>query len=249
MALSATAVSVGKAAAATQMQAGTSAASVTPAVRQIPRPTPLISVPASSGAEATAGAGEGLPCKRVWILGHSYVHWAALRAAARAGGLQLGLLSRRMGIRWLEKRGMMWSDLPTQVAEARRRWGRPHVIVLHLGGNDVGTMPMGDLASIMLADIRWLVAQFPGVKIVWSQIISRNVWRHMSSRKAGFRVKRKLIRDVGKAVLAAGGKVITHDNIRINSPGLFRRDEVHLSDTGTDLFLHNIRRSLASLCV
>lgn len=47
----------------------------------------------------------------MWIIGHSYVHWAGVRAEVRPAGRQLSFDREVAQVRWLGRRGMVWSRL------------------------------------------------------------------------------------------------------------------------------------------
>ena len=73
----------------------------------------------------------------VWILGHSYVFWGAKRAEARPEGRQLGFPREEARIHRLGVPGMLWSRMDRP----------PDVLILHVGGNDLGLRSMLDLTK------------------------------------------------------------------------------------------------------
>ncbi|XP_053568695.1 POU domain, class 4, transcription factor 1-like [Bombina bombina] len=193
---------------------------------------------------AASGAGLRAPPCRAWLVGHSYVHWAAIHALNRPGGQQLGFRPDAVSIRWLGKRGMLWSDLPGRLEEAFLRWGRPSLIVLHLGGNDVGSLPVLELVKIIQSDVRWLKVRFPGVRVAWSNVIALLQWRHVRVHRSAYRIRKKLNRDVGRLIVEEGGFVIRHDNILGDCKRLYRPDGVHLTEEGLELFFANLAGAL-----
>ncbi|XP_053561250.1 uncharacterized protein LOC128652340 [Bombina bombina] len=182
---------------------------------------------------------------RVWIVGHSFIHWAAIRALTRVGGQNLGFPASKASIRWLGFKGLCWPQLPNVLTDAHRRWGKPHIILIHLGGNDMGAIPSLELTKIIQSDLGWLRAWMPGVIIGWSNVIARRQWRYMGSSGAAYRVRKKLNRDVGAAVTGNQGFVVRHDAITADKRELYRPDGVHLSDVGLDLFLGDLSKTLA----
>ncbi|XP_053565634.1 translation initiation factor IF-2-like [Bombina bombina] len=181
---------------------------------------------------------------RAWIVGHSFVHWAAIRAASQPGGQQLGFSFSRVVVRWLGRRGLCWADLPGLLQSAMRRWEKPHVLIIHLGGNDLGSIPGRDLSAVIQSDLRTFKAWLPGVRMGWSNIIPRLTWRHMANHRAAFQVRKKLNRDVRKLMCELGGFVVEHKFITAADRSLYRGDGVHLTDHGMDLFIEDIRQSL-----
>ncbi|XP_053553236.1 uncharacterized protein LOC128644733 [Bombina bombina] len=149
------------------------------------RPDPSASGPESQD-NAVAVPGPVSGAKRIWIVGHSYVHWASIRSSALPGGQNLGFPFTLDSIRWLGERGMCWPALPSRIPEALVRWGKPHVIILHIGGNDLGAIPILELIKIMQADIAWIRARIPNVLVGWSNIVPRLEWHHMSSHSAAY---------------------------------------------------------------
>ncbi|XP_030050945.1 vomeronasal type-2 receptor 116-like [Microcaecilia unicolor] len=49
--------------------------------------------------------------RRIWICGHSFVHWARRRAAVRPNGENLGFPRGQVAVTWLGLRGMRWAQL------------------------------------------------------------------------------------------------------------------------------------------
>ncbi|XP_063810639.1 uncharacterized protein LOC135037597 isoform X1 [Pseudophryne corroboree] len=116
--------------------------------------------------------------KQVWIMGHSFIHWAEERAAARPYGRDLGLPQVNWAVRWFGVRGMRWSQLRKAVLRAEATAGQaPEVVVLHLGGNDLGKVKSLDIIRWMREDLEWLRERWSQVHILWSSIIPRLAWR------------------------------------------------------------------------
>ncbi|XP_072010634.1 uncharacterized protein [Engystomops pustulosus] len=71
----------------------------------------LHATPAAAGAAARSGSD---PCL-LWIAGHSFVHWGALRADVRPAGRQLGFAASEVQVRWIGQRGLLWSRLLPEI--------------------------------------------------------------------------------------------------------------------------------------
>ncbi|XP_053547616.1 uncharacterized protein LOC128639499 isoform X2 [Bombina bombina] len=220
---------------------------VTEGVTSLAPQTTLAAAASAAEATNTSSAGNGVrkASTRVWIVGHSFIHWAAIRALTRVGGQNLGFPASKASIRWLGFKGLCWPQLPNVLTDAHRRWGKPHIILIHLGGNDMGAIPSLELTKIIQSDLGWLRAWMPGVIIGWSNVIARRQWRYMGSSGAAYRVRKKLNRDVGAAVTGNQGFVVRHDAITADKRELYRPDGVHLSDVGLDLFLGDLSKALA----
>lgn len=117
-----------------------------------------------------------VPCL-AWILGHSFVFRGAMRAEARPNGRQLGFDREEVVVRWLGKRGMKWSDVMPEFNRFARLDRPPDVLVLHVGGNDLGVRPFRELIRDVKFDLLRLWALYPRVVTVWSDIVPRKVWR------------------------------------------------------------------------
>nr|XP_033796710.1 elastin-like [Geotrypetes seraphini] len=197
-----------------------------------------------SGVSAgVPGASTTAPSSRsysMWIVGHSFIHWASERAGIRPGGRHLGLGHMGLRVSWWGQRGMRWSQLLVLLTDLRSRTSHPDILLIHLGGNDVDAWTGKDLVNRIKDDLRVVWDWFPGVLIVWSDIVPR------PSRIASRRWTRglaKLNRQVGKWVVGHGGWQILHDWVDVNCFGLFHTDGVHLSDVGWDLLLDDFASS------
>ncbi|OCT76450.1 hypothetical protein XELAEV_18031651mg [Xenopus laevis] len=75
-----------------------------------------------------------------------------------------------------------------KVISLARAEGKPDVLVLHAGGNDMGAMSQQDLVHAMKQDVDKIRSLFGGVVIVWSEMIGGIVVRHKSleSRLPGY---------------------------------------------------------------
>nr|XP_033793469.1 uncharacterized PE-PGRS family protein PE_PGRS10-like [Geotrypetes seraphini] len=188
-----------------------------------------ISVPVTDSS--TAGAGR---CKSVWIIGHSFVHWAGERSRLRPGGRHLGLGHLGVRVSWWGQRGMRWYQLLPFLASLRDSPRRPDVLIIHLGGNDVDSLSARQLVNVIKDDLRVLFAWFPGTRVLWSDVIPR--LRCLSSRR-WTRGLAKFNRQVGKWVESQGGTQLLHGWVDVGCGGLYHTDRVHLSDIGCDLLL------------
>nr|XP_033771137.1 uncharacterized protein LOC117346024 [Geotrypetes seraphini] len=170
----------------------------------------------------------------LWIVGHSFTHWEAERAAIRPGGRHLGLSHQGLHVSWWGQRGMRWSQLLLLLERLRSRPRHPDLLLLHLGGNDVDACSGKDLVNLIKDDLRVVLDWFPGVLLIWSDIVPRP--RCLASRR-WTRGLSKLNRQVGKWVVSQGGMQLLHEWVDVSCAGLFHMDGVHLSAVGWDLLL------------
>ncbi|KAM4031870.1 uncharacterized protein ACNLHF_019241 [Anomaloglossus baeobatrachus] len=190
------------------------------------------------------GAAEVLgPCL-VWILGHSYVYWGALRADVRHDGRQLGVSVTEARVKWLGIRGMTWGRVRPEVAYYSRMDRDPDVLILHVGGNDLGIRSARELKRDIKLDLLHLWRAFPGIVIVWSDIIARTQWCFGRSVDRINRARSKLNRAIGRFVARNGGLVVRHRELEESTEQYLRGDGVHLTDVGLDLWMLGLRDGL-----
>lgn len=116
------------------------------------------------------------PCL-IWILGHSYVCWGARRAAVRPKGRQLEFSRQEACVQWLGFPGMLWSRVVSEVHLFARMDKPPNVLILHVGGNDLGVRSMLDITRDIKFDLLRLRMSYPDMIIVWSDMVARTSWR------------------------------------------------------------------------
>ncbi|XP_038620735.1 tumor susceptibility gene 101 protein isoform X2 [Tachyglossus aculeatus] len=174
--------------------------------------------------------------KQVWICGHSYVFWAEKRALKRSFGPQLGIRVEDAKLHWLGKSGMMWDQLIPTLIQSRRRLPDPDVLVVHLGGNDLGATRLLDIIIRMKKDFGFIKQMFKHVVPVWSNIIPRKAWNQEKPQKVMDKCRKKVNGEVGSFLKLLGGCVVKHESLVPESPGLFHLDGVLLSESGTDVF-------------
>lgn len=77
--------------------------------------------------------------------------WATHWAKRMPVGSQLGL-SEWAEMEWISQRSLQWPD-PLPFLFEKRHGAVPHVLLLHLGGNDIGLMKYKALLIQVLADL------------------------------------------------------------------------------------------------
>ncbi|XP_029473251.1 uncharacterized protein LOC115099651 [Rhinatrema bivittatum] len=182
----------------------------------------------------------------VWVTGHSFIHWAAIRAEHRPYGLNLGLDVHNWTIRWLSHRGMKWDNLMPFLQTCVLENGLPKVLLIHLGGNDVGEGSCKELLLKIKKDFSRLLNVLPGTRLGWSDIILRLKFVEWTLWRTGVK---KLNKQIGKWLEGQGGFWVTHEWAWEVIPGYFRSDGIHLSDVGIDLFNNTIQESLERIIV
>lgn len=179
------------------------------------------------------------------ICGHSYVFWAAHRAGRSAFGTQLGL-GRWADITWMGRQEMQWSGLLPLLFE-EYKGPVPQVLMIHLGGNDLGLVKGKALVLQVTDDLHLISQRWPGVVIVWSAMIPRRAWGGASNVCAMDRARRGANREIRRVLQEGLGLYVPHPKIRMRyakSLHLYRDDGVHLSEEGTDIFLSDLQQGL-----
>ncbi|CAN2390856.1 hypothetical protein PRIEUP_LOCUS893, partial [Pristimantis euphronides] len=180
----------------------------------------------------------------VWILGHSYVYWGAQLADRRREGRQLGIGKEIARVRWIGVRGMRWGRILGEVQMFVSLDGKPDIIVLHAGGNDIGKRPCRELARDIKYDILRLWKLYPGMVMVWSEIVKRKKWRNARSMEKLDEARIKMNRLVSAFVVRNGGIAIRHRELEAASANYWRHDGVHLTEVGLAFWLLDIQQGV-----
>lgn len=177
----------------------------------------------------------------MWIAGHSFVYWGARRAKVRPAGLQLGFPPEEVQVRWIGVRGALWRQLLPDLQFRARLDRPPDVLVIHSGGNDLGSRSTRDILRDVKLDCLRLLSSFPGVILVWSDIVARLTWRGARSVPGLNRARAKLNRSISRFVARIGGLVIRHRELELPDPELIKDDKTHLNPIGTDIWTLGIK--------
>ncbi|XP_061545241.1 uncharacterized protein si:dkeyp-121d4.3 [Phycodurus eques] len=195
-----------------------------------------------NGAVIAPGNPLGMGPWNVWICGHSLLCWAESRAKSAEVGAQLGMDPGKVVLWWKGVQGMTWPQLLPLLHQLKVTWPQPHVIIVHLGGNDLNTETPSDLLASVRRDVTSVRAIFPHCVLVWSHILPRRAWHHSADVHEVDLIRSTVNRRIHNIVSEVGGVSLTHDNIRCGAnTGLYRADGVHLSHKGIDVFIGNLR--------
>ncbi|MEE6526437.1 hypothetical protein FKM82_027082 [Ascaphus truei] len=82
-----------------------------------------------------------------------------------------------MNIRWLGKRGTCWRDLVPTTSALAVHGRKPHVVMIHLGRNDMVSTKSFDVILQIHADCARFKAPWSDAVVIWSEILTRLVWR------------------------------------------------------------------------
>lgn len=112
----------------------------------------------------------------------------------------------------------------------------PHILVLHVGGNDLGLISKLDITRDIKFDFLRLRMAFPGMLIVWLDMIARTTWRLARSVERVNKARKKVNRDVSRFVVKNGGLAIRHLELEVDTWRYLRGDGVHLHAVGIDMW-------------
>lgn len=117
----------------------------------------------------------------------------------------------------------------------------PDVLLIHAGGNDLGSRSTREILRDVKLDFLRLWASYPGIILIWSDMVARATWRRARSVPGLNRARAKLNRAIGKFVARNGGLVVRHRELEEVDPDLLLDDGVHLNEIGTDMWTLEIR--------
>lgn len=112
----------------------------------------------------------------------------------------------------------------------------PDILIIHLGGNDVGKSSTLDLIFLIKHDLQHIHLIFPGTRIIFSEIIPRLVWLSFSENRSLEKIRRRVNHSIAKFMPTLSGLSYRHTELEGGFSGLYRQDGIHLSDIGLDIF-------------
>ncbi|OCT58510.1 hypothetical protein XELAEV_18002071mg [Xenopus laevis] len=133
-----------------------------------------------------------------------------------------------------------WAERQATVHHADSQLGFQEAQV-KLKGNELGQCPMKLLIKNIRKDCLRLWSLFPGITIIWSEIIPRAHWGAHSQAVNKARVKTNKV--VSKFVQTNGGVLVRHRELEYNN-AFFLPDRVHINDIVLDLFNCNLLKAI-----
>lgn len=110
---------------------------------------------------------------------------------------------------WQGRSGLIASKIKEQINIMARYEDPPNIIIIHIGGYDMGHIRLGYLQLMLRRLFDWLWVKYPESFIVWSQIIPRINWRYSDNVEAMDRTRRRINSTDAKYVVCKGGTYIT----------------------------------------
>jgi lysophospholipase L1-like esterase len=123
----------------------------------------------------------------------------------------------------------------------------PQILIIQLGSNDLGIVKGKELIELILR----LRTLYPGLKLIWSEILQRRYW-HNANNQVAIETSRKRVNLAIKNIFLneiQKGCIIRHPNKTVKDKSLFRYDGVHLSDVSNNTYLNNIQGALDAFAI
>lgn len=86
----------------------------------------------------------------------------------------------------------------------------PDILVLHVGGNNLGIRSSKELIWEVKFDFLWLRKAFPDMLVLWSDIVAQTTWRMAQSVARINKTWIKINKVVGRFFIRNGDMVIRH---------------------------------------
>ena len=181
----------------------------------------------------------------IWIVGSSLIKKAFTHVKTRPLGDNLGLESYGYNVIWVGHPGLSFTQV-YGICQALKNSSMnrfPAYIIVHAGGNDIGSIRARDLRNFIKQTITNLIALFPNSCIVWSSILPRLRWRYSENTEAMENIRTRTNRAIIKHMGQNDGKAIKHPDFNDKHPGLYE-DSCHLSFIGNDIFVNTFQGAL-----
>ena len=180
----------------------------------------------------------------MWIGRSAIVKHTFVAARGRPGGVNLGLQRIGVSIWWQGRGGLILSRMKQAIRTMLKFEDQPHVIVIHIGGNDLGREKTKVLCDKLREFMSWLAKVMPTTVLVWSQILPRLQWRYSNNLKAMEKSRVRVNTSIASYLTKSSGCYIRY--IKANHRFL-GEDGVHLSGLGNDVFLNTLQRGIEKI--
>ena len=180
----------------------------------------------------------------IWILGSSIILKAERHTKSRPTGQSLGLEMLGFSLLWVGMSGMHWNSLVPLVHGMVNCFGIPKMMLIHCGGNDIGSVPNGQLLFHLKFAVYIISKMLPGCMIVYSNILPRRKWRHSKNNLKMDHTRKRINRGMRSYLLKNDAYAISYPDFDDCHSALFNVDGVHLSFLGNDIFINTIQEAL-----
>ncbi len=149
-------------------------------------------------------------------------------------------------VRWNGRGGARLRDLPNLLSYLSSSGPPPGLIIVHLGTNDL--VPLGSffVREAVRIFIEHCCANFPGARLIWSDIFPRACFFGALSQSK-LEMKRRSINKWARSVSRRTGvSILHHPQFQWSFCHLFSFDGVHPSPEGLDIVWNNTHTCINS---
>jgi lysophospholipase L1-like esterase len=123
----------------------------------------------------------------------------------------------------------------------------PNYLVVHCGGNDIAQSPLKNTEPLAIQTIQEIQSVAANIKIIWSQILPRLVWRNEINHTKLNKARRRFNTILSKYCIQTGGAYIRYPQISENRKYLYRDNVLIISGAGNDIFISNLKHGLNAI--
>lgn len=178
------------------------------------------------------------------ILGHSFIYWAQKRAAQRSYSTNLSLHLDSFRLLWKGIRDLQWYQLYFHLTRLCQIWPPPSILVIHLGGNDLGNVKTLDLLFMIKQDLHCFSIASPGTTLVFYKVVLRLSWLSSAQRRVMEKMRKRVSGALEKFMPQIGGLSYWHVDLESGYPGLYRPGGAHLLEVDIDIFNLGLQYSI-----
>ncbi len=178
---------------------------------------------------------------RTLVFGDSIVKYAGERNSQLHGGGEVA---------WKGLSGARLVGVGSRLRRYLNRNPFPTTIIVHLGSNDVFALGqnLGVTRSRMAETLMTIRNILPDTRIIWSDILLRQIYKREQRPGAGKRCTRNLNKYARKLCKdMEGAHVVKHSHLiqsQDPQPDIYYRDGIHLGDFGNLMFRQNLSNAL-----
>lgn len=147
---------------------------------------------------------------------------------------------------WKGRRGAHMAETTRRVRQYLARHAFPTTLIIHVGTNDLFTLPVQALRRVLLETLISIRNLLPHTRILWSDILHRMFYHGQLTPRGGKRsvislnkYAARVCRDIGNAGTIRHYRVINPSN-----QAAYRYDGLHLSPIGNNLFREDLGKAL-----
>ena len=112
------------------------------------------------------------------------------------------------------------------------------ILILHVGANSIGAVSSREWMRQLQEVVYYCRLRFRHYKIVWSDMVRRNKWRHLPDDESE-RLRKRLQQRARALFYEEKGGVIRHHALN-RDDSMLSQDNVHLNLMGQEWFLYDI---------